>query len=215
MREDSKKLGGALCTLSLSNATLAAAVLYQKEAAESSVGFFQHRFRALAPIFSNLSRNCDVVAIDQCLERAADQWHPSIVAVAMSVYVPGASGPTGGILGFPGHPWTPAGKYMEKGPHGLSLSGMPGGPGVLVAGDFTHAKGLFSRCALPDGRLLAATKIVDAIQREGISTALWVTDGCGASAVGRVGLYEQGRVEEINLRQLHEQSDQKNRRQPN
>ena len=237
MQDDFRKLKGTLCTLSLPHASLAAGILYRRELVSMDLkltsrlesdamqsdermlaarytAYFEYRLRELADRLDELSADSNVVEIDRRLEQLADQWHPSIVAVAMSVYVSGASGPTGGILGFPRHPWTPAGKYIEQGPQGLCLCGMPGGPGVLVAGDFTHAKGLFNRCALSDGRLLAPSKIVDAIQKEGIATALWVTDGCGASAVGRVGLYEQGRVEEINLRNLHEQSDQKNRRQP-
>lgn len=166
----------------------------------------------LAAVFEALTIRLPVDAFDLDLrlaQYARHQCPPTVVALGLSVLVPGVPGPCGAIIGDPGVPPGSACERAEAIGHGLSMAARPGGPGIVVLGPPSLAERVLSGVT-PTFRTLRGEQspkrrcdplccplccqLCEIARRFGAPLALAVTDGTGAPAPGGVAVLADGSI---------------------
>jgi hypothetical protein len=113
-------------------------------------------------------------ALAACAETLKDLPGRSALAMAICCAVPGAAGPSGGIVGSPHIPPQPAHGEAEPLGYGLVTVANPGGPGLVAYCDTLRAKQLLHDLPTGQGGQTLLSTIITRAQ--GIPFAMAVTD---------------------------------------
>jgi hypothetical protein len=135
-------------------------------------------------------------SIDQALKEKIAAISPDYISgLALSIKVPGASGPTGGIIGNPVLKGTSADGTIECIGSGYCVASLPGGPGLMIKGRESIAKNIFTNIVLGENKLIAYYRITEEFERNNIDIAIIIKDGTGAEANGMIMTYYYGTAE--------------------
>lgn len=165
-----------------------------------------HRKEALN-IFSDINKISlgikglnDPFNIDYLLrEKIAKISPPYVFGLALSIEIPGAIGPTGGIIGNPFFQGETANGLSQDIGNGFSVVALPGGPGLLIQGDKGKAKNIFTNIVIGESRLVSTKHIKQEFVNNGIELALIVTDGTGTKKPGTILSYENKKINKLRI----------------
>lgn len=133
-------------------------------------------------------------------EYVADICPESILAIGLSLDVPGASGPSGGIIGNPRVTIESAdGRATDIG-HGLSLVALPGGPGIVVLGTPGDAERVLCPVCGAGTDYTVIPDLIRHIQGAGIALAMAVADGSATRCTGGVATLDNGKIQVLRCR---------------
>lgn len=135
----------------------------------------------------------DPFLIDYQLACFAGQVFPDFVyAVGISIYVPDASDPAGGVIGNPHMPIRSAEGMSECIGNRLSIAAYPGGPGIIIEGSPSQAEEAVSHINPGDQEPAALYHLVEAAVSAGIRRLIVVSDGAGTTSPGCVISFDEG-----------------------
>lgn len=165
-----------------------------------------HRKQAL-DIFSNINKISlgikdlnDPFEIDYLLkERIAKTSPPYVFGLALSIEIPNAMGPTGGIIGNPFFQGETANGLSQDIGNGFSIVALPGGPGLLIQGDKGIAKNIFTNIVIGENKLISTKQIIEEFIKNGIDLAIIVTDGTGTKEPGTILSYENKKIKKLRI----------------
>lgn len=141
----------------------------------------------------------------QLAQFAQRECPPTVAALGVSVSVPGASGPSGGIIGDPRVPPCPGSERTEEIGHGLAVAARPGGPGIVVFGPRSLAERVLVSWGVtptlwtlrgtqsPKSRcdpLSLSGQLCELARRFGAPLAMAVADGTGVPVAGGVAVLQ-------------------------
>jgi len=117
----------------------------------------------------------------QYFSKLAPQY---VLAWGITIKVPEALGPTGGIIGNPHREAKSADGNSEYIGNGLSVAAYPGGPGIVIEGEPQVAKNiLFVSNPTESGKAPLFAMAKKAMEFN-VHTAIMITDGTGLDAQG-------------------------------
>jgi hypothetical protein len=121
---------------------------------------------------------------------------PTIYALALTIHLPQATQPCGGLVGNPHQTIESADPYglATLGARGLSVAAFPGGPGVIVQGSEQLAQDALHQVAPQSCTLEALRTIVDYASCGGAPLVVAVSDGSGRGMQGGILSFFQGTV---------------------
>ncbi|MGN9165453.1 hypothetical protein ACTNDY_09295 [Tissierellaceae bacterium HCP3S3_D8] len=138
--------------------------------------------------------------IDYLLKEKIAKIFPTyVLGLALSIEVPDAIGPTGGIIGNPFFEGKTANGLSQDIGNGFSVIALPGGPGLLIQGDTGIAKNIFTNIVIGENRLISTEKIVREFKNNEINLAIIVTDGTGIRESGTILSYDNGKIEKLKI----------------
>ena len=129
----------------------------------------------------------DPFEVDWRLAAHAARLAPeSVVAIGLSVGVPGVTQAAGGVIGAPRAGLASADGDSAGIGHGLSVAALPGGPGIVVLGSPDDAARILGHARDNVPRRAALPELVRAVRDAGIPLAIAVVDGSGMGGPGGV-----------------------------
>jgi hypothetical protein len=145
------------------------------------ISVVQHKVNHL---FLTTKAQKDPYAIDYSLAQTVQGLPVNIRALGISISIPEAAGPSGGIIGNPHLAPRSAEGISENIGSGLSLAALPGGPGLIITGTARQAAKALSGIKPGSGGKQIIKEIHNRITGLDIPLAIAVTDGiataCGA-----------------------------------
>lgn len=131
----------------------------------------------------------DPVEIDSKLNhKIASLFSKISLTLGLSLEVPDACGPTGGIL-----------RIFEKEKNDFSLAGYNGGPGVILKSDSKTSQKFLFNIAIKRNKVLPMREIEKNLLKYNVKTGIIVTDGTGSSEKGLILIYDEGKFKTLDF----------------
>jgi hypothetical protein len=110
----------------------------------------------------------------------------TIIALGVSLQIPGVDEACGGIIGRLDSLDQEAGGLAEPIGHGLSMVSFPGGPGIIIQAPPSNLEGILSRLDMTYPSVDLVQAISGYTELEKIPLCVTVLDGCGQNHPGGV-----------------------------
>ncbi len=110
----------------------------------------------------------------------------TVIALGVSLHIPGVDEVCGGIIGRLDSLDQEAGGLAEPIGHGLSMVSFPGGPGIIVQGAPSALEGILSRVGSTSPSVDFVQAVSGYTELEQIPLCVTVLDGCGTNGSGGV-----------------------------
>jgi len=157
-------------------------------------------FSKIDEIYLDIDEIGNAYKIDYLLKEKIAKISPDyIIGLALSINVPNAAGPTGGIIGNPFFRGKTADGAVDNIGNGYCVAALPGGPGLLIKSDESTSKNIFANIVIGENKLISCNKIVREFENNNINIAIVVKDGTGKTEDGMILTYYYGKIEHIRI----------------